>query len=115
VKSLRQAKIFLDSLYFYKKAIKKDFQDFLKNLSEDYNKQIVQMRNSFVKLNLMISLNKRKKLAKGDETEFNDEFLEKSLSKITDIDEKFIWDFQGGFWADELGDYAVALQNRCKK
>lgn len=114
IKSLRQAKIFLDSLYFYKKAIKKDFQDFLKNLSEDYFMQISQMRNAFVKLNLMISLNKRKKLAKGESTKFNDEFLEQSLANISDIDEKFIWDFRGGFWADELGDYAVALQNRCK-
>lgn len=114
IKSLRQAKIFLDSLYYYKKAIKNDFKDFLKDLSEDYYTQISQMRNSFVKLNLMISLNKRKKLEKGEGTEFNDEFLEKSLSKISDIDEKFIWDFRGGFWADELGDYAVALQNRCK-
>lgn len=114
IKSLRQAKKFLNSLYFYKKAIKKDFQDFLKNLSEDYYLQISQMRNAFVKLNLMISLNKRKKLAKGEDTQFDDEFLEKSLSNISDIDEKFIWDFRGGFWADELGDYAVALQNRCK-
>lgn len=114
VKSLRQAKIFLDSLYYYRKAIKKDFQDFLKNLSEDYYKQISQMRNAFVKLNLMISLNKRKKLAKGEGTEYDDEFIEKSLGNISDIDEKFIWDFRGGFWADEMGDYAVALQDRCK-
>ena len=115
IKSLRQAKIFLDSLYFYKKAIKKDFQDFLKNLSEDYYTQITSMRNAFVKLNLMISLNKRKEIAKGVEDKTAEEFLEQSLSNISDIDEKFIWDFRGGFWADELGDYAVALQNRCKK
>ena len=115
IKSLRQAKIFLDSLYFYKKAIKKDFQDFLKNLSEDYYTQIKSMRNAFVKLNLMISLNKRKEIAKGIEDKMDEEFLEQSLSNISDIDEKFIWDFRGGFWADELGDYAVALQNRCKK
>jgi hypothetical protein len=113
VKSLKQAKIFLDSLYFYKKAIKKDFQDFLKNISEDYYVQIKQMRKALVKLNLMVSLKKRERIAKGNTGEFKEEIYEQSLARISNVDEKFIWDFQGGFWADELGDYAVALRNRC--
>jgi hypothetical protein len=115
IRSLSQAKIFLDSLYFYNKAIKEDFQDFLKNLSEDYYYQIKQMRNAFVKLNLMVSLKKRKNIKKSNNDKFEDEYAEMSLGDIPDVEDKFIWDFRGGFWADELGDYAVALKNRCSK
>ncbi len=115
VKSLRQAQIFLDLLYYYKKAIKEDFQDFLKNVSNDYYLQIRQMRSAFVKLNLMVSLKKRERLAQGKSIVFKDELETKPLGDIPNIDDKFIWDFRGGFWADELGDYAVALQNRCVK
>ena len=115
IRSLSQARIFLDSLYFYNKAIKEDFQDFLKNLSEDYYIQIKQMRNAFVKLNLMVSLKKRKNIKKSNDDQFSDDFAEKSLDDIPNVDDKFIWDFRGGFWADELGDYAVALKNRCSK
>lgn len=115
IRSLSQAKIFLDSLYFYNKAIKEDFQDFLKNLSEDYYMQIKQMRNAFVKLNLMVSLKKRKNISKNNKATFEDDYAEKSLSDIPNVEDKFIWDFRGGFWADELGDYAVALKNRCVK
>lgn len=50
---------------------------------------------------------------KENSDKFEDDFFEQSLSNIADIEEKFIWDFRGGFWADELGDYAVALKNRC--
>lgn len=114
IKSLTQAQIFLDTLYFYKKVIKEDFQDFLKSLSDDYYLQIKQMRNAFVKLNLMISFKKRDNLAQGKDIKFKDEYLEQALGNISDIDDKFIWDFRGGFWADELGDYAVALKNRCE-
>lgn len=115
IKSMRQAQIFLDSLYYYKSAIKRDFQDFLKDLSEDYYLQIRQMRSALVKLNLLVSLKKRKLLSKGKGTDLKDEIFEKSLSQISNVDEKFIWSFEGGFWADELGDYAVALENRCGK
>ena len=115
IKSLKQARVFLDTLYAYRKIIKEDFQDFLKNLSEDYYLQIKDMQSAFVKINLMISLKKRKKIEQENSDEFNDDFFEQSLSNISDIDEKFIWDFRGGFWADELGDYAVALRNRCVK
>lgn len=115
IKSLKQAKIFLNTLYYYKKAIKEDFKDFLKNLSDDYFLQINQMKKAFVKLDLMISLKKRENIAKNNSVKFKDEIEIKDLDKIQNIDEKFIWDFKGGFWADELGDYAVALQNRCGK
>ena len=114
IKSLKQAKVFLDYLYYYQKAVKSDFQDFLKSLTDDYYIQIVSMRKAFVKLNLMVSLKKRKNIKKNNSDEFEDSFAEKSLANIPNIDEKFIWDFQGGFWADELGDYAVALENQCQ-
>ncbi len=113
IRSLKQARVFLDTLYGYSSIIKEDFQDFLKNLSTDYYEQIKGMRSAFVKLNLMISLKKRKKIMKENSDKFEDDFFEQSLSNIADIEEKFIWDFRGGFWADELGDYAVALKNRC--
>lgn len=114
IKSLRQAKVFLNTLYFYRKAIKEDFSDFLKNLTNDYYKQILQTRNAFVKLDLMISLKKRKNIAENKPSKFEDRIKTLDLDRIPNTDEKFIWDFQGGFWADELGDYAIALDNRCR-
>lgn len=115
IRSLKQAKIFLNSLYFYKSAIKEDFQDFLKNLSDDYYLQIRQMRNAFVKLKLTTSINRRKLLAKSNSTKFDKDTIEDiSLGELSDTNDKFIWDFRGGFWADELGDYAVALKNKCE-
>lgn len=113
IKSLKQARIFLDYLYYYRKAIKEDFQDFLKNLTTDYYVQIKQMRNAFVKLNLMVSLKKRNNIKENNSDKFKDEFESISLNQISNVDDKFIWDFRGGFWADELGDYAVALRNKC--
>ena len=114
IRNLKQANIFLNSLYFYKNAIQEDFKDFLKNVSDDYYLQISQMRSSFVKLNLMISLNKRKQITSNNKDTNDKEYEAVSLDKISATDDKFIWDFQGGFWADELGDYAVALKSRCK-
>ncbi len=115
IKSLSQAKVFLDQLYYYDKAILEDFRDFLKNLTNDYYNQISNMRNAFVKLNLMVSLKKRKQIKTKNSDKFNDEFSEKSLAHIPNIQEKFIWNFEGGFWADELGDYAIALENQCQQ
>jgi tetratricopeptide (TPR) repeat protein len=115
VKSLKQARVFLDSLYYYQKAIRGDFQDFLKNISEDYYHQISEMRSAFVKLNLMVSLQKRQQLSKGNTDKLEDTITTQELGDIANVSDKFIWDFRGGFWADELGDYAVALRNRCKK
>jgi hypothetical protein len=113
IKKLKIAKDFLETLYFYKHAIKEDFLDFLKRLATDYYAQIIQTRRHFAKLDLMISLKKRKNIRnKKSELEKN-KFLTMDLGAIPDINEKYIWDFQGGFWADELGDYAVALENRC--
>ncbi|MBD64157.1 MAG: hypothetical protein CME62_03060 [Halobacteriovoraceae bacterium] len=115
IRSLGQARVFLNNLYFYYKAIKEDYQDFLKNLSNDYYLQILQMRNAFVKLNLMISLNKRKNLVSSQNENEKQSFEELDFSKIKNTDDKYIWSFLGGFWADELGDYAVAIKNRCVK
>ncbi|MAZ49370.1 MAG: hypothetical protein CME65_12485 [Halobacteriovoraceae bacterium] len=114
VKSLKQAKLFLNSLYYYKRVIKEDFSDFLKNLTNDYFSQINHTRNAFVKLDLMISLKKRKNIAANKSSKFKDKMKTIDLDQIPNTDEKFIWDFQGGFWADELGDYAIALDNRCR-
>lgn len=115
IRSLNQAKIFLNNLYYYYKAIKVDYQDFLKNLASDYYLQIRQTRNAFVKLNLMVSLKKRKKIAENDESKFKDVIETVDLDEIQNTEDKYIWNFIGGFWADELGDYAVALKNRCVK
>lgn len=111
IKGLKTAEGFLENLYYYRLAIKEDFLDFLKRIANDYYSQIVQMRRAFVKLDLMISLKKRKHIKSAQKR--NVDILDLSLSSIANVKDKFIWDFQGGFWADELGDYAVALENRC--
>jgi len=113
IRSLSQARIFLNNLYYYHKAIKEDYQDFLKNLANDYYIQIRQMRNAFVKLNLMVSLKKRKKIANNDDSKFKDNIKTLDFDEIKDTEDKYIWNFLGGFWADELGDYAVAIKNKC--
>lgn len=113
IKSMKQARVFLNSLIFYYRAIKEDFKDFLKNVADDYYLQIRQMRNAFVKLNLMISLKKRKNI--NSKTKEDESFEDLDLEEISNTEDKYIWNFLGGFWADEIGDYAVALKNRCEK
>ena len=56
-----------------------------------------------------------KNIAKRKKNNSNQDIETISLSDIPNTDDKFIWSFKGGFWADELGDYAVALQDRCVK
>lgn len=111
ISSLRQARVFLEQINYYNKVLTSDFKDFLNSLSKDYYSQIYQMQNAFGKLKLMVNLNKRKNLRKKNKVE---SFNEIDISGIKKTRDKLIWDFQGGYWADELGDYAVALKSRCR-
>ncbi len=112
----KNTKRLLGILKSYKNVIINDFYAFLKNLSMDYYNQIEGINKAFVKLKLLSNLNNRKEIYNKDhEEEDVDSFLNTGLNKIDSGDRKFIWTFIGGFWADELGDYAVATKSRCKK
>jgi len=37
-----------------------------------------------------------------------------SLGKPKIRDDQYFWDFNGEFWADELGDYVFALRPECQ-
>lgn len=93
-----------------------DYKDFLGNLVADYYQQIQRTHKHFVKMNLMLSLKEREKLRSDKpESPYSENLVEMDLDGIGNVEDKFIWNFIGGFWADELGDYAVALEDRCKE
>lgn len=92
-----------------------DHKEFLVNLVADYNRQIQRTNQHFVKLNLMMSLKEREHIRKGIKAPQSKDIIDLDLADIGDLDNKYIFNFIGGFWADELGDYAVALEDKCKK
>ena len=115
VQSLSSAKLLLKYTKGYQRIMLKDFVDFLNVVVADYYDQIVKMKKSFTKIDLMIGVIKRKRLSQNKSLNLSEKKKSLALSQIPNTDDKFIWDFQGGYWADELGDYAVALRNRCVK
>ncbi len=97
----------------YLETVRIHFDRFLVSLVEDYNRQIYRTQSNFTKMRLTMGIKKRKLLFSKKELKFKDDLKNISLSEIKDTEEKFIWEFIGGFWADELGDYALAIKNQC--
>lgn len=90
-----------------------DFELFLKEIVIDYHDQIVGINPAFIKLNLMLGQEKRIQILSKDQTPKKQTEREKALIEITDGTRDFVFEFKGGFWADELGDYAIALDSNC--
>lgn len=99
----------------YQAYVRLDFDNFLLKLTRDYYKQIEKTNKKFLRLKLALGIKKQKRIIKKSVAKFKDEFEDLDLSKIDNISQKFIWEFKGGFWADELGDYAVALRSQCNE
>jgi DNA-binding transcriptional regulator WhiA len=48
----------------------------------------------------------------------NVEFVSKKRGNIKNLQrtsKQYFWDFNGEFWADELGDYVFSLKTRCEE
>lgn len=115
IKSMPGKKALVAKINKQRQAIIADHKEFLGNLIADYQEQIQRANGHFVKLNLLLSIKERQEIRAPKKKLYSKELKELDFSEIGNVDNKFIWNFIGGFWADEIGDYAVALENRCKK
>jgi hypothetical protein len=111
----KKLKKLVPELKKYQAYVKLDFDHFLLKLTRDYYKQINRTNKKFLRLKLGLGIKKQRNIVNKSQAKFKDEFSGLDLSKIDKLEEKFIWEFKGGFWADELGDYAVALRSQCNE
>lgn len=103
----------------YKAAFKifsKFFNSYVKLKFVNYSKEVIRIANVFaeIELDLYTLLKHRiydEKAGKKSVKERLDYYLEDINRKKS----QYYWDFQGEFWADELGDYIPLLDNKCKK
>jgi tetratricopeptide (TPR) repeat protein len=71
-------------------------------------------KHSFSMFNLQLELlaKKREEIYTANEVKENRQRgSEKNIRRKID---QYLFDFNGSFWADELGDYSFGLENRCK-
>ena len=62
---------------------------------------------SYIKLEL---LRHKKEILFGNRVE---EGVVGDLKNVQRNDKQYLWDFDGEFWADELGDYVYSLESSC--
>ena len=62
---------------------------------------------SYIKLEVLAQ--RKAKLYSFDETDRS----RGDLKYIERNEKQYFWDFNGEFWADELGDYVFALKSEC--
>jgi hypothetical protein len=110
-----ELKKIVNELKKYQAYVRLDFDNFLLKLTRDYYKQIERTNKKFLRLKLGLGIKKQRNIVKKSQAKFKDDFADLDLSKVDNLDEKFIWEFKGGFWADELGDHAVALRSQCSE
>ncbi len=65
---------------------------------------------SSIKLEIL----KRKKQALYQNSEMQGNGKRGNIKNLERTDKQYFWDFNGEFWADELGDYVFSLKTRCK-
>ena len=103
-----------ESLLTFRKILIGDFENYLAYLLKTYHQELLRFKKHFSKLKLELGIKKRKFIVKSKKVKFIDDFSDLDLDNIEAAKNKFIWEFKGGFWADELGDYAVAVESNCK-
>lgn len=73
-------------------------------------------KHSFSMFNLKLELLSKKRdeiyNAKADQQSDRNRGSESNIKRKTD---QYFFDFNGSFWADELGDYSFGLQSQCKQ
>lgn len=95
-----------ESLRYQKRLVGSQIRGRLVNYYADLYKAFQDM--SYIKLEI---LSKRKeRLYKFTE---NDSGKRGDVKYIDRNDKQYFWNFNGEFWADELGDYVFALPNQC--
>jgi tetratricopeptide (TPR) repeat protein len=74
-------------------------------------------KHSYSMFNLKLELlsKKRDDLYKTDATNASENRNRGNSTNINRKDDQYFFDFNGSFWADELGDYSFGLSSQCKK
>lgn len=111
------AKIVLDIQKPFNLALKSfldHYTEYHRQLAQNYLRQISITKKNMVKLKLLLGSNTRKASREGKTTK-NFKKNRLSLYEIEGSNDKAIYEFIGGFWADEIGDYSFALQSACKE
>lgn len=98
----------------YQKVIAYTRDNALREKIYEYVKEVRVNQKRLAKLKLNINLKKRQLVRAKNELQFDKEVISKSISSIKDSKNKYVWEFKGGFWIDEMGDYAVAVENKCE-
>jgi tetratricopeptide (TPR) repeat protein len=92
------------------------FDGYVKKKFVDYTNDIINLNNKFIEIELEIYSNLKYELYKNKKSGKNDDeretFFVKEIDRETD---QYYWDFNGEFWADELGNYIPILENKCGK
>jgi hypothetical protein len=90
------------------------FEQYHIDLAKEFIRDIEYTRKNMVKLKLLLNTKQRAASREGKEAIVDRTKNRLSLYEIDGSDDKAIYEFLGGFWADEIGDYAFALQSGCK-
>lgn len=102
-----------NNLKDYKMVMRITRENVVREKIYEYAMEIKQVQKRIVKLKLNINLKKRQLVRATNELNFDKKILSKSISSIKNSSDKYIWEFKGGYWVDEMGDYAVAVENKC--
>jgi hypothetical protein len=107
--------IILDSwnnLKEVKSMLSSYYRDLHITLASEYLDEIESTNKNMVKIKLLLNSKIRKSQGAGlSKKGFKDNRL--SLYEINGSQDKAIYEFIGGFWADEIGDYAFAISSAC--
>jgi hypothetical protein len=88
------------------------YRDLHLTLASEYLDEIESTNKNMVKIKLLLNSKIRKSQGAGlSKKGFEDNRL--SLYEINGSQDKAIYEFIGGFWADEIGDYAFAISSAC--
>jgi hypothetical protein len=83
-------------------------------LTDLYNDLLTQFDQiSFIKLE-MLKQAKESLESKQELSQDEDGVYKKGGLKVNRKDYQYLWNFNGEFWIDELGDYVFALESNCK-
>jgi tetratricopeptide (TPR) repeat protein len=92
--------------------ISKKINTYIKREIFNFINEIHKHSYSMFNLQLELLSKKREEIYTANEAvETRDRGSEKNIKRKMD---QYFFDFNGSFWADELGDYSFGLENRCK-
>ena len=92
--------------------ISKKINAYIKREIANFINEIHKHSYSMFNLKLELLAKKREEIYTANQaTEQRDRGSEKNINRKID---QYFFDFNGSFWADELGDYSFGLESKCK-